>query len=143
MIEYVKGDIWETKAEAIVIPVNIVGVMGKGLALQCKENYPQAYTRYYADCKNGHLQIGRTCLYTINRQCLIMLPTKSHWSHPSQYGYIEAGIKSLIENNHYWELASIAFPKLGCGEGELDWSSVKEIMSTLLKDCYFGSIIYV
>lgn len=142
MISYLKGDIWETTAQAIVIPVNTVGAMGKGLALQCKQYYPTVYARYYADCKNGYLQIGRTCLYAVSRRSIIVLPTKTHWSYPSQYGHIEAGISSLIENQQYWELATIAFPKLGCGEGKLEWQQVHTIMRTLLNDCPFGSIIY-
>ncbi len=143
MIIYQQGDIWKTKAQAIVIPVNIVSIMGKGLALQCKQRHPKVYERYYADCKNGYLQIGRTCLYATHTQSIIALPTKTHWSYPSQYQYIELGIRNLIENQQYWGLSSIAFPKLGCGEGNLQWEKVKQIMSELLQDCHFGSIIYI
>ena len=36
MIHYVKGNLLESEAEALVNTVNIVGVMGKGIALQLR-----------------------------------------------------------------------------------------------------------
>lgn len=46
MIHYVKGNILESDAEALVNPVNCVGVMGKGLALQFKKSYPSNFNQY-------------------------------------------------------------------------------------------------
>lgn len=43
MIHYVKGNLLESKAEALVNTVNIVGVMGKGIALQFKEAFPENF----------------------------------------------------------------------------------------------------
>ena len=40
MIEYKKGDILREDVEALVNPVNCVGVMGRGLALQFKKSIP-------------------------------------------------------------------------------------------------------
>jgi O-acetyl-ADP-ribose deacetylase (regulator of RNase III) len=41
MIEYKKGDILCEDVEALVNPVNCVGVMGRGLALQFQESTPR------------------------------------------------------------------------------------------------------
>lgn len=47
MIEYIRGDIFSTNCEAIVCPVNTVGVMGKGLALEFKRRYaPDMFYTY-------------------------------------------------------------------------------------------------
>jgi len=40
MIEYRTRDILQADAEALVNPVNCVGVMGRGLALQFKNAHP-------------------------------------------------------------------------------------------------------
>jgi len=42
MIKFVKGNIFESNAEALVNSVNTVGVMGKGIALQFKERFPRS-----------------------------------------------------------------------------------------------------
>jgi O-acetyl-ADP-ribose deacetylase (regulator of RNase III) len=43
LIYFKTGSIFDSDAEALVNPVNCVGVMGKGLALQFKEKYPKNY----------------------------------------------------------------------------------------------------
>lgn len=39
VIEYKKGNLLESEAEALVNTVNCVGVMGKGIALQFKQAF--------------------------------------------------------------------------------------------------------
>ena len=46
MITIQKGDIFDSKMEVLVNPVNCVGVMGKGLALEFKNRYPIMYQKY-------------------------------------------------------------------------------------------------
>ena len=58
MIIYKKGNILESKAEALVNTVNTQGVMGKGIALQFKNAFPSNYKIYQDICKNGSFQIG-------------------------------------------------------------------------------------
>lgn len=47
MISFVKGNLLESTAQALVNTVNTVGVMGKGIALQFKEAYPNNYILYH------------------------------------------------------------------------------------------------
>ena len=46
MIQYRKGDIFESEASALINPVNTDGVMGKGLAFQFKKLYPDNLNNY-------------------------------------------------------------------------------------------------
>jgi O-acetyl-ADP-ribose deacetylase (regulator of RNase III) len=41
MIEITRGDILQADAEALVNTVNCVGVMGRGIALQFKKEFPE------------------------------------------------------------------------------------------------------
>ena len=43
MIHFTKGNMMTSSAEALVNTVNTVGVMGKGIALQFKEEFPQNF----------------------------------------------------------------------------------------------------
>ena len=43
MIEYTSGDILQCEADALVNTVNCVGVMGRGIALQFKNVYPENF----------------------------------------------------------------------------------------------------
>ena len=59
MIKYKQGNLFKQKSEAIVNTVNCVGVMGKGLALQFKKNYPQNFKAYQQACNVGKISIGK------------------------------------------------------------------------------------
>ena len=53
MIEWKSGDIFTTSCKTIVNTVNCEGVMGKGLALECKKRYPFMFKVYQYACAYG------------------------------------------------------------------------------------------
>ena len=59
MIKKIKGNIFNTNCEAIVNPVNCMGIMGKGLALEFKLLYPSMMDKYLKFCENKELEIGK------------------------------------------------------------------------------------
>jgi O-acetyl-ADP-ribose deacetylase (regulator of RNase III) len=58
MIEFQRGNLLEAKAEALVNTVNCVGVMGKGIALQFKQAFPENFKQYKKACDAGDVQPG-------------------------------------------------------------------------------------
>lgn len=59
MIAYLRGNLLEDDAHALVNTVNTVGVMGKGIALQFKQRFPANFAAYAQACKQGRVQTGR------------------------------------------------------------------------------------
>lgn len=129
MIEYKSGDILRENAEAIVNTVNCVGVMGRGIALQFKNAFPENFKAYAAACKAKEVQPGRMFVFETgqltNPRYIINFPTKRHWRVKSRMEDIEIGIKALIDTIRQYSIRSIAVPPLGSGLGGLDWSEVK------------------
>src|SRR5262249_5043555 len=55
------------------------------------------------------------------------------WQQKSKTQYIEAGLKKFVETYSQKGISSIAFPQLGCGNGELDWErEVRPLMARYL-----------
>ncbi|GAA3332527.1 hypothetical protein GCM10020331_093010 [Ectobacillus funiculus] len=46
MIKFVTGNLLKANVEALINTVNTVGVMGKGIALQFKQAFPDNYKQY-------------------------------------------------------------------------------------------------
>ena len=135
MIKTAAGDIFKSEAECIVNPVNCIGVMGKGLALKFKRKYNKMFIDYVMRCREGQVKTGQPYLYKAEGRLILNFPTKQHWRDPSKLEYIEAGLKYFARNYRTWEITSIAFPKLGCGCGGLDWEKdVKPLMYKYLGD---------
>lgn len=122
MIRLVKGNIFDSKMQTLVNPVNTVGVMGAGLAKQFKERYPQMFIRYKKFCDNGQLSIGNLWLYQAKSlPWVLCMPTKRDWRQPSRPEWVDLGIKKLADNYKRLDIHSIAIPKLGAGLGGLDF----------------------
>lgn len=126
MIETIQeGDVFSSTAQVIVVTVNLVGVMGKGIALTAKQQYPGIMRNYKARCDSGELQVGKLLLYPINDgRSLLLFPTKQHWRKDSRIEWIEAGLKKLATTYKTKGIKSIALPPLGCGNGNLLWEDV-------------------
>lgn len=143
MIEYIEGDIFNSPAQVIVNTVNTVGVMGKGLALSFKNKYPQMFESYKKVCDKKLLKTGKLLLYYSPDHWILSFPTKEHWRNPSRLEYIEAGLIKFTNCYAQKNITSIAFPKLGCGNGELNWDDVKPIMEKYLKPLPIDIYIYI
>ena len=137
MIRFTHGDIFAQPAEAIVNPVNCVGVAGAGLALQFKRRHPEAFQAYRRACAEGRLQPGRMLLFDTGRDTprwIVHFPTKRHWRDPSAIGDIEAGLRGLAATLAGHRIRSVAIPPLGCGLGGLDWRAVRPLITACLAD---------
>jgi O-acetyl-ADP-ribose deacetylase (regulator of RNase III) len=132
MILFIKGNLFDSKAEAWVNTVNTVGVMGKGIALQFKERFPENFKLYKKACEAGELKIGKMFVTKNGNDSIpkwiINFPTKIHWMQKSNYKYIETGLDDLIKVIKDLNIQSIALPPLGSGQGGLKWEKVKEIL---------------
>ena len=59
MIEFIKGNLLEAPVETLVNTVNTVGIMGKGIALQFSETFPENYMFYQKACQQEKVQLGK------------------------------------------------------------------------------------
>lgn len=127
-IKIIKGNIFNTLAEVIVNPVNCVGYMGKGLALEFRLLYPKDNERYMEICSENLLKPGKLFITRREEQRILHFPTKNHYAHPSRMEYIEEGLKKFVSVYRSRGIRSIAFPQLGVGLGGLKWEEVKKLM---------------
>ena len=128
MITTKHGSIFDSTAQVLVCPVNCVGVMGKGLALEFKRRFPKECGQFLADHRRGwSIDPGQVILYC---RRIAMAATKNDWRRPSRLEWVDAcliGIASM-------DTASIAIPQLGCGCGGLDWADVEPLYHKHLGD---------
>lgn len=137
MIEYKTGDLFSEQTDALVNAVNCVGVMGRGIALQFKRNFPENYKAYASLCKQGKMQPGCVFVFETDQAVLpryiINFPTKRHWREKSRIEDIESGLKSLVKEIRLRGIQSIAIPPLGSGLGGLEWAEVRARIQAALE----------
>ncbi len=129
MIRYKQGNLLAEDSEALVNSVNCVGVMGRGVALQFKETFPENFKAYVAACNRGGVQPGRMFVFETglltNPRYIINFPTKRHWRGKSRIEDIEVGLDALVAEIRTRGIRSIALPPLGSGLGGLSWGVVR------------------
>ncbi len=129
MVEFTTGNIFRADVEALVNTVNCVGIMGRGIALQFKNEFPDNFRAYEAACSRGEVQPGKMFVFETrtltNPKFIINFPTKRHWRGKSRIEDIESGLKALVEEIRTRHIRSIAIPPLGSGLGGLAWADVR------------------
>ncbi|WP_449355337.1 type II toxin-antitoxin system antitoxin DNA ADP-ribosyl glycohydrolase DarG [Virgibacillus natechei] len=132
MITYKKGNLLEDSSDALVNTVNTVGVMGKGIALQFKQAFPDVFREYERECNKGKIHVGQMHVVSTNAligpKYVINFATKKHWKENSKIAYIKDGLEALLKVTRKLEINSIAIPPLGCGYGGLKWADVKPLI---------------
>lgn len=137
MIEYKTGDILTEEVEALVNSVNCVGVMGRGIALQFKDAFPENFRSYAAACKRKEVKPGRMFVFENSQisgpRYIINFPTKRHWKGKSRIEDIEAGLAALTREIKNRNIHSIALPPLASGLGGLEWREIRQRIEESLK----------
>jgi len=129
------GDILKSKAQTLINTVNCVGVMGKGIALEFKNRFPDMFDDYGYRCERGEIKPGIPYLYkALFPPQIINFPTKDHWKSISKISDIERGLKHLLDHYQAWGVTSLAIPPLGCGNGQLEWRVVGPLIYRFAKD---------
>lgn len=142
MLSYVSGNLFESPAQTLVNTVNTVGVMGKGIALAFKKLFPDMFREYQRLCELGEIRIGSLHLYPTDTKIVLNFPTKIDWRNPSKLEYIEAGLRTFVATYEAAGIHSVAFPPLGCGNGELDFAVVRPLMHQYLEPLPIRTYIY-
>lgn len=141
-------DILDDDAQAVVIPVNCVGVMGAGLALQAKERYEHLFSNYRSYCGIGMMSPGGVLglstkdLVTGKRKMVICLATKNHWKDYSQPEWVVAGVNNLSNYLSKLKITSVAIPLLGAGLGRMDRKTAEEIICNKFSNSHVDVRIY-
>ena len=125
MVKVLFGNILDSKAQTIVNTVNCVGIMGKGIALEFKEQFPDMFNDYVERCNRNEVRLGKPYLFKrLTPPWILNFPTKGHWRSVSRIEDIVKGLRHLLQHYKEWGITSLAVPPLGCGQGQLEWKIV-------------------
>ena len=134
MITYLDSSVFQSPAQTLVNTVNVVGVMGKGVAKEFKARYPDMFSEYRELCRSGALTVGKLHIWRSDSRWVLNFPTKTTWKLPSRIEYIEAGLAKFVSSYKDLGITSASFPPLGCGNGNLKWPDVRPIMERYLDE---------
>lgn len=149
MIEFKKGNIFESEAEYLVCPINLMGVFHNEIGKEFGNRFPQMAEVYAEYCIYRAAQIGRVLnVYncpdkdnTIKKN-IVCIPVRGLCNIPSSLDYIEKGLKAFAEkHNSTEERKRVAFPFLS-DDGISD-DDVKKLMTDCLDNLNMDIEVYI
>ena len=146
-IQRVSGNIWyfHTRGEWIVVPTNGTvkkdgrAVMGRGIAKEAKRRFPALPTTL-----GDRLSLCGNIPLLFEQYRLITFPVKEVWWGKAKISLLDIScrlLNTLIDNYNYRfnitimakpRIQRVYLPKVGCGNGKLDWDRVKPVLDTRL-----------
>jgi len=161
-LSLLEGDMFFSRMQTLTVSVNVVGIMGKGVASRAKYQFPDVYVQYQDACRKGQLKMGKPYLYkressadyeladepsTLSKAnaetWFLLFATKRHWREPADIEGIEKGLQWLRENYKKDGIKELALPALGCGLGGLNWKDVGPLLCKYLSTLDIPVAIYL
>jgi len=100
MVKILMSDLLKSKAQTLVNTVNCVGIMGKGIALKFKEQFPDMFNDYIERCNRKEVRLGKPYVYKrLTAPWILNFPTKAPVSrlHYSQVSSIKKLLKKQVQ----------------------------------------------
>lgn len=141
-LKIIKGNIFTSKCQTLTNTVNCVGVMGAGIALECRLRYPEMHDKYVQLCNEQRINIGSLWIYKSPDRWVLNFPTKKHWRYPSRAEYLHAGLDKFMNTYKEKGVQSIAFPLLGADKGGIPPEDSLSIMTGYLNNTDIDIEIY-
>lgn len=108
---------------------NCAGAMGKGIALQFRDKFPEMYVEYKKMCKEGRFVLGDIYAYNYGIGTIFNLATQVTWRTKADIKAIEDALVKMLNYADENRIHEIALPKIGAGLGDLNWNDVKSIIN--------------
>ena len=108
---------------------NCAGAMGKGIALQFRDKFPEMYVEYKKMCKEGRFVLGDIYAYNYGIGTIFNLATQVTWRTKADIKAIEDALVKMLNYADENRIYEIALPKIGAGLGDLSWNDVKSIIN--------------
>ena len=103
-----------------------------------KDRFPLNFKAYERACMNDEVRIGSMFVTESEEifgpKWIINFPTKTHWRVKTRLEWIEQGLRDLVHVINDKGIRSIAVPPLGCGNGGLDWHTVRPLIINALSE---------
>lgn len=138
MINYVKGDLFDTGCDIIAHGCNCRGGYGSGVAYTMAMKYPKARELYLEKYDEEGWRLGDVQFVTvvggkIIANCATQKDFLPRGIRHANYSAIESVMKELKEYAQSRGL-SVAIPKIGAGLAGGDWDVIEKIIETVFSD---------
>lgn len=149
MIYEVKGDPMLSRAQVIAQGVSSNDPMNRGLARKLHERFPTMVTAFREWCQETNPEPGQVWLWgDANKVQVVNMITHEGDDDPARVGRptkiaIHRAFRALNKLILEERFKSVAMPRIGAGDGGMDWHEVRGMMDSQLGELLIPLFVYV
>ncbi|MER6025357.1 macro domain-containing protein [Streptomyces sp. NPDC001851] len=139
-----EGDLFSAQdAEALAHGCNCAGAMGRGIAVEFKNRWPDMYATYRRKCQDGEFPVG-ACFPWKTPQGLVIynLGTQRHWRAPARLPDVVNAVEAMCTHAVSHGISRIAMPRIASGLGRLTWAEVEKAITPAVESKELTVIVY-
>lgn len=126
------GDLFTSDAPALGHGVNVYGVMGAGIAVRFRKEYPAMYEEYAAHCVAKSLTPGHVFYWNdAEKADVYNIASQDAPGRNARLEWLESGLDGALGHASKKGFDRIALPLIGCGIGGLSWEDVEPLYERL------------
>ena len=127
----VEGDLFDSSEAALGHGCNCAGAMGRGIATEFRQRWPEMYDRYRMLCKSGKFQPGDVFVWEAADRIIFNLGTQKSWRSKATISAIGSSARRMAALASDRGIDRVAIPRIGSGLGGLEWED--EVRPALLR----------
>jgi O-acetyl-ADP-ribose deacetylase (regulator of RNase III) len=125
-----KGDIFNTSGlRTYAHGCDCAGQMDTGVAVAFKKKWPQMYDEYRALCEGGRFHLGDVFTWSDGADTVYNLGIQEKALQKATIPALTKSLKTMTELAAKAGIERVGLPRIGTGQGGLDWPRVKKILS--------------
>lgn len=127
------GDIFNSEQPALGQGVNCQGMMGSGIAVLFKREFPEMYKDYKVECKTNKLQGGGLHTYfdQDKNKWIFNIASQYYPGASATHDFLSSGVEEAFLFARRNKIKGFAIPQIGHGIGKLDWDKSILIIESL------------
>lgn len=128
------GDLFGLSQSALAHGCNCAGAMGRGIALEFRERWPEMFNQYRQLYRRGEFNPGDIFVWTTNDRVIFNLGTQRTWRSKATPDAVRRAIERMVEYAREHTIDAVAMPRIASGLGGMDWADVRAILDELVPE---------
>jgi len=138
-----KGDLFHTDGlRTYAHGCDCAGQMDKGVAVAFKKKWPLMYEEYRARCQDGRFRLGDVFAWNEGEEVVYSLGIQEQSTQKAKIPALTKSLKTMADLAKGAGIDRVALPRIGTGQGGLDWPRVKKVLSDVGRETSVTFVVF-
>jgi O-acetyl-ADP-ribose deacetylase (regulator of RNase III) len=116
--------------------------MDAGVAVAFKKKWPLMYDEYRARCQDGRFRLGDVFAWTEGGEVVYSLGIQEQSTKKANLAALAKSLRTMAELAQKEGIERVGLPRIGTGQGGLDWPRVKKVLSEVGRETSVTFVVF-